>query len=209
MEEKIKNIIWISGGCGYGKTALVYSIIKKFEGKNKKTSKLEEKDFVELLMRAIKNTFSIKNIVNYFKDYDLLVLDDIDCAVMNKPKTQEVVKTMIEKITQHNKTKVILVSQKRARKMRKLKFNSNHCEYIRLKIPSTNFKIKLVKEWLRKERIVMPQDKIKEIVDKSNNLFQPRGLFLKIRSLKPYSWNSKNPARTVLAGFLFDFVLTI
>lgn len=181
MKEKIKRIIWISGRCGYGKTAFADSIIKKFEEKNKKTCKLEGQDFVDILVKSIRNDSPISNIVNYFRDYDLLVLDDIDYTLMGKKKTQILLKETIEKITQDDKTKVILVSQKRARKIRKLKFDSNCCEYIRLKAPSTDFKIKLVEEWLGKEKLAIPEDKIKEIVDKSNNLFQLKGLFHQIR----------------------------
>jgi len=180
MEEKIKKIIWISGKCGYGKTTFANSIIKEFEGKNGKTCKLDGKDFIDILVKSIKNAFPIDNIVDYFRDYDLLVLDDIDYVVMNKPKTQRLVKETIEKITQDDKTKVILISQKRARKTRKLKFDSNCCEYIRLKTPSADFKIKLAGEWLEKEKFAAPQDKIKEIVDKSDNLFQLKGLFHQI-----------------------------
>jgi len=61
-----------------------------------------------------------------------------------------------------------------------LKFDSNCCEYIRLKAPSTDFKIKLVGEWLEKEKLAIPEDKIKEIIDKSDNLFQLKGLFHQI-----------------------------
>jgi len=181
------NIFWISGRCGYGKTAFADSIIKEFERESKKTCKLDGKNFVDFLIESIKGSFPINNIVNYFRNYDLFVLDDIDYAVINKPKTQRLVKETIEKITQNNKTKIILISQKRARKTKRLKFNSNCCEYIRLKAPSTEFKIKLIEEWLRKEKLGITEDKIKEIVNKSNDLFQLKGLLNQISFLAKHT----------------------
>jgi chromosomal replication initiation ATPase DnaA len=174
------NIFWISGRCGYGKTAFADSIIKEFEGKNKKTCKLDGKDFIDFLIKNIKIRNPIENFVSRFQNYDLLVLDNIDYVLLNKPATQGAIKEAIEKITDNNKTKVILISQKRARKTRKLKFNSDCCEYIRLKPPSTDFKIKLVEEWLGKEKLAILEEEIKEIVDESNNLFQLKGLFHQI-----------------------------
>jgi len=174
------KIIWISGKCSYGKTAFADSLIKEFEGENKKICKLDGKDFIDSLVKNIKIRNPIDNFIFCFKKYDLLVLDDIDYGLLGKPVTQRAVKEAIQKITDDNKTKVILISQKRARKMRNLKLNSNCCEYIRLKAPSADFKIKLVEEWLKKEKFAIPQDKIKEIVDKSNNLFQLKGLLNQI-----------------------------
>ncbi|MCX6759001.1 MAG: DnaA/Hda family protein [Candidatus Nealsonbacteria bacterium] len=187
MKEKIKKIIWISGGCDYGKTAFVDSIIKEFKNKNKKTYKLDGKDFIGFLVKNIRNKNPIENFVSRFQNHDLLVLDDIDYGLLSKPATQRAVKEVIQRITDNNKTKIILITQKRARKMRKLKFDSNCCEYIRLKAPSTDFKIKLVKEWLEKEKLAIPQDKIEEIVNKSNNLFQLKGLLNQISFPTKYS----------------------
>lgn len=177
MKKKIKKIIWISGRCGYGKTALANSIIKELEGENKKTCKLDGKDFVDLLVKSIKIRDPIEDFVSRFQSYDLLVLDNIDYGLLGKPATQRAIKDAIQKITDNNKTKVILISQIRARKTRKLKFDSNYCEYIRLKAPSTEFKIKLMEELFEKEKLTIPKDKIKEIADKSNDLFQLKGLF--------------------------------
>lgn len=174
------NIFWISGRCGYGKTAFADSIIKEFEGKGKKTCKLDGQDFIDLFVKNIKIRNPIDNLISRFQEYDLLVLDDLDLSLSGKRATQKELKKVIKKITNNNKTKVILISQKRARKIKKLKFKSNCCEYIRLKTPSIYFKIKLVEEWLGKEKLAIPEDKIKEIVDKSNNLFQLKGIFHQI-----------------------------
>ena len=174
------NIFWISGRCGCGKTALADSIIKEFKGKNKKTRKLDGKDFVDLLVKSIKIQNPIENFVSLFREYDLLVLDDIDYGLLGKPATQKAIKGAIQKITDNNKTKVILISQERARKTRKMKFDSNCCEYIRLKAPSKNFKIKLIQEWLKKEKLAISTDKIKEFAHNYNNLFQLKGLLNQI-----------------------------
>ncbi len=179
MEEKIKKIIWISGRCGYGKTAFANSIIKEFEEKNKETCKLEGKDFVNLLVENIRNKNPIENFVFYFQSYDLLVLDDIDYYLLGKKATQKAIKEAIQKITNNN-TKVILITQKRARKLRKLKFDSDECFYKRLKAPTVEIKRNLVKSWLRVERLVIPEEKTNEIINKSNNLFQLKGLFNQI-----------------------------
>lgn len=178
MNKETQKIIWISGKCGYGKTALANSMLKKYEAENKKVCKMECQEFVDNLVKTLKLHLPTDNIINYFKNYDLLVLDDVDYYLSGKEITQEAMKEVIQKITDNNKTKVILITQKRARKLNKLKFDSDYCEYIRLKIPSTNFKIKLLKKWTKKDKIVIPQNEIKEIVGKSNNLFKLKGLFL-------------------------------
>jgi len=177
MEAKNKKIIWISGRCGYGKTEFANSVIGAFDRTNKKTIKLSGKDFVDFLVEKIKSRTPIEEMVYHFQNYDLLVLDDIDYVLSGKPRTQREIKEVVKMIVSNNKTKVILVSQKRARKIRKLKFDSNCCEYVRLKVPSIDFKIKLVEEWMDKEKLAVPEDKIKEIADKSNNLFQLKGFF--------------------------------
>lgn len=181
------NIFWVSGKCGYGKTAFAKSIIEKFERKGKKTCKLDGQDFIDLFVKNIKIRNPIDNLISRFQEYDLLVLDDLDLSLSGKRATQKELKKVIQKITDNNKTKVILISQKRARKIRNLKFNSNCCEYIRLKAPSADFKIQLAGEWLEKEKLAIPEDKIKEIIDKSNNLFQLKGLLNQISFLAKYT----------------------
>ena len=179
MKEKIKKIIWISGRCGYGKTAFANSIIKEFEEKNKETCKLEGKDFVNLLVKNIRSKNSIENFVFHFQSYDLLVLDDIDYYLLGKKATQKAIKEAIQKITNNN-TKVILITQKRARKLRKLKFDSDECFYKRLKTPTVEIKRNLVKNWLKVEKLIIPEQKTDEIINKSNNLFRLKGLFNQI-----------------------------
>lgn len=177
MKEKIKKIIWISGRCGYGKTAFANSIIKKFEGENKKTLKLEGKDFIDSLVENIKIRNPIENFVSRFQNYDLLVLDDLDYILLGKRATQKELKNVIQMITDNNKTKVILITQKRARKVKKLKFHSSQCLYLRLKAPTDNFKRELVGKWLEQKHLIISRDKIEEIVRKADNLFRLKGLF--------------------------------
>jgi len=174
--EKIKKIIWISGRCGYGKTAFANSIMKEFERENKKTLKLDGEDFIGFLIKNIRTRNPINNFVSYFQNYDLLILDDIDYCLLGKSVTQRATKELLEKITDNNKTRVILITQKRARKIRKLKFYSNQCFYLRLKTPSDDFKKQLIAKWLIQKNLIVPRDEIKEIIKKSNNLFQLKGL---------------------------------
>jgi len=173
---KIKKIMWISGRCGYGKTAFANSIIKELERENKKTLKLDGDDFIGFLIKNIRTRNPINNFVSYFQSYDLLVLDDIDYCLLGKSVTQREIKGLIKKITDNNKTKIILITQKRARKIRKLKFHSNQCFYLRFKAPSNDFKKQLIAKWLMQKDIIVSKDEVKEIIEKSNNLFQLKGL---------------------------------
>ena len=150
------------------------------KGEIKKTCKLDGKDFVDFLVENIKIRNPIDNFVSRFQDYDLLVLDDIDYGLLGKPVTQRAAKETIQKITDDNKTKVILITQKRARKLRKLKFDSNECFYRRLKTPTVEIKRSLVKKWLKTKKLTIPEEKTDEIINKSNNLFQLKGLFNQI-----------------------------
>ena len=173
------NITWLSGKCGYGKSKLAESLILNFERENKKTCRLDCQDFVDILVKNIKNKTPLDNMVRYFKKYDLVVLDDADLSLSNKRATQKEIKLAIQKITENNKTRVILITQKRARKLRRLKFDSNQCHYVRLKTPLADFKRKLVEEWLREDGLTIPAEKIEAIIEKSDNLFQLKGLFKK------------------------------
>jgi len=120
MEEINKQIMWISGRCGCGKTKLADSIIQDFEKENKKTLRLYGQDFTHFLVDNIK-AHTIEKVVPYFQNYDLLVIDDLDLTVKYKRATQKEIKWIIQKICTNNRTKVILITQKRARKLKNLK----------------------------------------------------------------------------------------
>lgn len=183
VNQSRKSIFWISGRCGCGKTEFASSIIQKFERENKKTLKLSGKDFVDFLVENIKSRTPVEEMVYHFQKYDLLVLDDIDYALTGKPFTQREVKEAIKRIVGNNKTKVILVSQKRARKVRKLKFNSNSCLYLRLKSPTDNFKRKLVKNWISDAQEISKEE-CEGIISSTDNLFQLKGLCERIKIFK-------------------------
>jgi chromosomal replication initiation ATPase DnaA len=183
----MKKIIWISGKCGYGKTTLAKSIIKKFKRKNKKTYKLSGRDFISLLIKLELSQININNLISTFQNYELIVLDDMDYYLLNKPFTQKATKKIIRKITANNKTKVILITQKRPRKLKELKFNSNECFYKRLKAPSLKIKKRIVEKWLKEKNKKIPREKINDIINKTNNLFKLRGLLNQITfSIKDY-----------------------
>lgn len=181
MKEKIKKIIWISGRCGYGKTSFANSIVKEFERKGKKTCKLNCQDFVDILVRNLRNKAPLDSMICYFRGYDLLVLDDVDLSLSGKTATQKEIKKVIQGITANNTTEVILIAQKRARKLRKLKFDSDICFYKRLKAPTVEFKRNLFKRWIEWENLILSKGKIEEIINKSDNLFQLKGLFNKVK----------------------------
>ncbi len=184
------NIFWVYGRCGCGKTELANSIIKEFEEKNKKVLKLDGKNFVDFLVEKIKFRMPVEETVCHFQKYDLLVLDDIDYALTRKPFTQKEVKEVIKKITDNNKTRVILISQKRARKVKKLKFNSNSCFYLHLKSPTDNFKRELVGNWLDKFQNVSKEN-FEKVISSTNNLFQLKGMCEKLNFLKNYRVQNK------------------
>ena len=171
------NITWISGKSGYGKTKFAESVIRSFEKEDKKTCKLDCQDFVSILVKYFKNKIPLDNMASHFQKYYLLVLDDVDLSLLGKLFTQGIIKKMIEVITANNKTKVLLITQKRARKLRKLKFDSSQCHYVRLKTPSYDFKRGLVEEWLKQEGLIVPAENIEAIIEESDNLFQLKGLF--------------------------------
>lgn len=183
LTNKTMNIFWISGKCGYGKTAFADSIIKGFEEKGKKTYKLNGKDFIGFLIKNIRMHNSTEEFASYFQNYDLLILDNLGYVLGGKKATQEKLKEVIKKIVDNRKTKVVLITQKRPRKVRKLKFDSDECFYRRLKAPSTELKRNLFKKWIKQENLVISKDKIEEIINKSDNLFQLKGLFNQISFL--------------------------
>ena len=102
-------------------------------------------------------------------------------SLSGKTATQKEIKKVIQGITANNTTEVILIAQKRARKLRKLKFDSDICFYKRLKAPTVEFKRNLFKRWIEWENLILSKGKIEEIINKSDNLFQLKGLFNKVK----------------------------
>lgn len=174
MKEKTKNIMWISGGSGYGKTNLAKHIIQYFKAQNIRGLMLSGEDLVNFLIKQIRTRRSIDGVVHRFQNYGVLVLDNIGYTLMEKPFAQTEVKEIVKKIAKNN-TMVILITQVRAEEMKKLKFDSNECFYLRLKSPTSDFKRKLVEKWLKNIQNV-PREEKEEIINKAANLFQLKGL---------------------------------
>jgi chromosomal replication initiation ATPase DnaA len=181
MRDIIKKIMWISGRCGYGKTEFANSIIKELEEKNKKICKLDGKEFIDIFIKNLKDRNPVSVIISYFQNYDLIVIDNIDYCLTGKLATQKEVKEIIRQIINNNKTIVFLISQRRARKTKKLKFDSDECSYLRLKAPSAELKRSLVRKWFKNEGLIIPTEKVEEVINNSNNLFQLKGSFTKIK----------------------------
>lgn len=95
----------------------------------------------------------------------------------NKSYTQKEIKWIVFEIIKNKKTKVVLIGEKRPKKLSNLKFHTEDCYYIRLKLPEYNFKINLLKNWARKKDILIQEDIIISIAKASKNLFQLKGLF--------------------------------
>ncbi len=76
-----------------------------------------------------------------------------------------------------NDSKVFLISQDKPSIFKKLFFNNDYCEYLELKTPTTEFKLKLVKKWIKKENIYLSDFVIRKMISKTDNLFKLKGLF--------------------------------
>ena len=184
--DDLKNILWIYGRTGCGKTKLANSLIKKLKRENKRVCPLNTNRFLRIAIELIKSDESLISLTSYCQNYDLLVLDNMDIEFGGKPKTQEEIKRIIFEIIKNKKTKVVLISEKRPRKLPNLRLHTEDCYYIHLKVPEYDLKINLLKNWARKKDILIPEKIIINIAKASKNLFQLKGLFNKengVRSL--------------------------
>ena len=174
-----KNILWIYGRTGFGKTKLVDSLIKKFKKENERVCPLTANWFLHIAVKLIINHELLTSLISYCQNYDLLVLDNIDMELNNKSYTQKEIKWIVFEIIKNKKTKVILISEKRPKKLRNLRFDTEHCHYIHFKVPEYDLKINLLKNWVKKKDILIPEEIIINIAKASKNLFQLKGLFNK------------------------------
>jgi len=185
-DDDLKNILWIYGRTGCGKTKLVNSLIKKLKKENKRICPLSANRFLHIAVKLIINHEPLTSLISRCQNYDLLVLDNIDIELNNKSYTQKEIKWIVFEIIKNKKTKVVLISEKRPRKLPNLRLHTEDCYYIRLKLPEYNLKINLLKNWARKKDILIPEKIIINIAKASKNLFQLKGLFNKengVRSL--------------------------
>ncbi len=177
INDSSKSILWIYGRSGCGKTKLVDSLIEKLEGK--RVCPLTAEGFLYLTVELIKRHESLASLISYCQDYDLMVLDNIDVKLRNKPVTQKEIKRILFEIVRNKKTKVVLISERRPRKLAGLKFHTKDCYYLGLKMPEYNFKIDLLRYWAKQKDILVPEKVVLNIVRASENLFQLKGLFNK------------------------------
>lgn len=86
---RIYNPLFVYGGVGLGKTHLLQAIGNAIlkENSNKKVYYLTSEKFTNELLNSIQN-HTIQNFKEKFRDYDLLIVDDVQFFA-NKIKTQE------------------------------------------------------------------------------------------------------------------------
>ena len=177
INNPLKKILWIYGRTGCGKTKLADFLIQKLESKNKRVCPLSANRFLRIVIELIRSDEPFISLISYCQNYDLLVLDNMDIEFGGKPKTQEEIKRIIFEIIKDKKTKIVLIGEKRPKKLRNLKFDTEHCHYIHLKVPEYDFKINLLKNWAKKKNVLIQADVIISIAKASKNLFQLKGLF--------------------------------
>lgn len=180
IDSHSKKILWIHGRSGYGKTELANYLIRRFEDNDKKGCLFATEDFINSVLEIIKERGSLGSLMSYCGDYDLLVFDNTDLTLYEKPKTQEEFKRLILEIIKNGKTKVVLITNKKPRRLRKLMFDTQNCHYARLKIPTTDLKIGLLNDWALQNRTLIPGKAIIGLAKASKNLFQLKGLFHQI-----------------------------
>src|SRR3989344_263589 len=86
---RVYNPLFIYGGVGLGKTHLLQAIGNAIlkENQNKKVYYITSEKFANELLNSLQNQ-TIQNFKEKFRDYDLLIVDDVQFFV-NKTKTQE------------------------------------------------------------------------------------------------------------------------
>ncbi len=173
--QKENKIIWIYGKSGYGKTYFAKNIAKEF----KRVCFLNFNSFLSYYLKLLEKNSSenSKNLIaSFYKRCDLLVLDDIDLSIYNKPKTQKDIKEILSLIIKNTETKIILVSNKKPGKIKALKFNLDDCVYFRLKEPDLDYKVSLLKKWACERNMNISKLKFYNIAKLSNNLFELKGI---------------------------------
>lgn len=178
--EGPKSILWIYGKSGYGKTALARHIIGRFREKDKETYSLDAKDFKETFNDYVKYNRDKDVLIGQCQNYDLMLFDNVDLSFHRLKYNQQEFKYIISEIIKNKKTKIILISNKRPRRLKPLKFSTEDCHYLHLKSPSMDLKIKLLKDLARRRKTKIPEQTIACIALIADDLFQLQGEFNKL-----------------------------
>jgi|SRR3989344_5745322 len=172
-----KSIFWIYGKSGYGKTAIARYLVDKFVAKNLKVCPLTSGDFINLILEFIRNRYPKEWLISRFQKYDLLVFDNIDVFLSGKPAMQESVSKLLMEIIKNGKTKIVLATSVSPNKLKKLKFQDDKIYIARLKKPTVDFKIQLLKQYINQNGINVSPEVVYNTAKIADNLFQLQGAF--------------------------------
>ena len=190
IKNDSKNILWIYGRSGCGKTGLAGFLSKEFKNKGERVCSIGIDRLVSLVVKLIRSHKSVESLVSYCQEYDLIVLDDLYIELSHKPKTQSEIKNIILASLKNKKTKFILISVKEPRKLRALKFHTQDCQYLRLKSPGYKMKTNLLKEWAKEKDMAISKETVAVMVSTAKNLFELKGLFTQ------FYFSNLNPSLT-------------
>jgi chromosomal replication initiation ATPase DnaA len=168
-----KNIIWIYGKTGSGKTTFIKKIT---QGKN--VCPFNSHDFISAVLDLLRKNKSIDPLIDFCKKYDFLILDDFDINVKDKPATQKEMRDLIIQIA--SSTKIILSTILKPSGLKILKFQNKICKYIGFKVPEVTEKNKLIKAMTKANETSLTQLEVSKIINSSKNLFRMKGLLNKI-----------------------------
>jgi len=168
-----KNIFWVYGRSGRGKTSMIRDLMRRLGEKH--VCFLDMEQFLTKLVGHIIKQEKLDSFLNYYRGYNILVLDHIDPDLAEKIKSQELIKKLILSFIKDSNKKVILISNTSPYKFRKLNFSARDCCYVGLRCPSMEVKINLLNEWSERRNVLI-KNAVK-IARTANNLFQLRGLF--------------------------------
>ena len=177
INQSKRNIFWITGQTGYGKTAIVNYLIAMLKERNQRVCSLTSENLINLLVEAAKNQYPREWTLSHFGGYDLLVFDNIDLFLNHKPYTQESVRRLLQEISKIGKAKIILITSVSRDKLKGLKFKRNEIYVARLKKPTIDFKVKLLKQYIKESKINVSPEIIHHTARMADNLFQLKGAF--------------------------------
>lgn len=167
-----KSILWVYGGVGYGKTTLISSIVQR---SGEMAIIISAEQFLNYIIADLRTGRQL--CASRFRHYQLLAIDNLDVGIIGKTATQKELRNVIYEIVRSSKTKVILVTNKRPRKLPKLKFHTDDCQYFHIKKPDTESKLNLLKVLARERNTIIPDYLAIHIAESSSNLFQLKGMF--------------------------------